>query len=256
MTVRPRVPLVWVIAAVLIGAGCESGTAARPDAAAMAVGYSTRDLAAGKLSSLPTGNLYIRVIDFAQPPGHSFPSRTHQPGFVYITGGVQRLMMTDRTPLDLAAGQALFQPSVAHVHSNPGSTTNHWFFIALWPAESRADALVDPSASVAYATPDLPPATLPQGSYVQTLRLVELEPGGRSVARWHGGIEVSFVLEGSISAHVAGQAPSGLSSGQGTYHLPGAQLQEHNSGTGPARFLEVLTTAEGKPFQTSADHAP
>lgn len=222
----------------------------------MAVGYSTTDLAAGKLSSLPTGNLYIRVIEFAQPQGHSFPSKTHVPGFVYITSGVQRLTITDRTPIDLAAGEARFQPYVAHVHSNPGSTTNHWYFIALWPAESRTDALVDPSASVVYATPDLPPETLPQGSYVQTLRLVELEPGGRSVARWHGGIEVSFVLQGSISVHVAGHAPSDLNPGQGSYHLPGAQLQEHNTGTGRARFVEFLTTAEGRPFQTSTEHAP
>lgn len=222
----------------------------------MAAGYSPMDLAAGKLSSLPTGNLYVRVIEFAQAPGHSFPSRTHVPGFVYITNGVQHLTMADRTPIDLAAGQARFQPSIAHVHSNPGSTTNHWYFLALWPAQARADPLVDSSGSVAYETPDLPPETLPRGSYVQTLRLVELEPGGRSVARWHGGIEVSFVLQGSISVHVAGHAPSDLTPGHGTYHLPGAQLQERNTGTGPARFLEVLTTAEGRPFQTSADHAP
>lgn len=256
MIPRHRAPLVWVIGAVLIGAACGSGTASGPDAAAMAAGYSTRDLDAGKLSSLPTGNLFIRVIDFAQPPGHSIASTTHVPGFVYITSGVQRLTMADRTPLDLAAGEAWFQPSVAHVHSNPGSSTNHWYFIAVWSTQYRAVGLVDSSATEAYATPDLPPATLPQGSYVQTLRLVELQPGGRSVARWHGGIEVSFVLQGSISVHVAGQAPLGLNTGQGTYHLPGAQIQEHNTGTGPVRFLEVLTTAEGRPFQTSADHAP
>ena len=39
---------------------------------------------------------------------------------------------------------------------------------------------------------------------MQTLSLVELEPGGRSVARWHGGIDVSFALQGLISVHVAG----------------------------------------------------
>lgn len=256
MITRPRTLLVWVIAAVLTGTACESGSASRPDAAAMAAGYSTRDLAAGKLSSLPTGNLYIRVIEFAQPSGHSFPSKTHAAGFVYMTSGVQRLTITDRPPVDLAAGEARFQPSIAHVHSNPGSTTNLWYFLAVWSTQERANALVDSSASEVYATPDLPPETLPQGSYVQTLRLVELEPGGRSVARWHGGIDVSFVLQGSISVHVAGHAPSDVTAGHGIYHLPGDQLQERNTGTGPARFLEFLTTAEGRPFQTSADHAP
>jgi len=173
-----------------------------------------------------------------------------------VSSGVQRLTITNKTPLDLNAGEVKFQPSAEHIHSNPGSTTNHWYFLAVWSTQERAVPLVDATAREAYATPDLPPATLPQGPYVQTLRLVELEPGGRSVAHWHGGIEVNFVLQGSITLHVAGQAPSRLTAGQGTYHLPGARLQELNTGTGQARFLEFLTTAEGRPFETSADHAP
>jgi len=223
----------------------------------MAAGYSVKNLAGGKLPSLLTGPLFIRVTLFAQPAGHSFASQTHVAGFDYVASGVQRLVIGGRAPIEIAAAESVFQPSIAHTHSNPGTSPNKWYFIALWPAGARGDAPPDPTVGkVAFATPDLPADALPQGSYVQTLRLVELEPGGRSAAHRYGGVEAQFVLEGSISVHAAGQQPVTLAAGEGAYHLTGTELQEHNAGTGRARFLELLTTKEGLPFQTSVDHAP
>lgn len=249
--------LVWAATAAWLLTACGAGTAASPDAAAMAAGFSVKDLAGGKLSSLPTGKLFIRVTAFAQPASHSFPSRTHVAGFDYVASGVQRLVIADRPPREIAPGESVFQPTIAHVHTNPGTSPNQWYFIALWSEEDRPQALVDPSVgSVAFETPDLPADALPQGSYVQTLRLVDLEPGGRSAAHRYGGVAAQFVLEGSISVHVAGQRPGRLGAGEGTHHLAGAELQEHNAGAGRAPFLELLTIGEGRPFQISVDRAP
>ena len=236
---------------------CGAASAPPPDAAAMAAGYSVKKLAGGKLPSLLTGPLFIRVTLFAQAAGHSFASQTHVAGFDYVASGVQRLDIDGRAPIQIAAGESVFQPSIAHTHSNPGTSPNRWYFIALWSEEDRGKTFVDPTVTtVVYETPDLPTDALPQGSYVQTLRLVDLQPGGRGAAHRYGGVQAQFVLEGSISVHVAGQRPVRLDAGEGAYHLAGAELQEHNAGTGRARFLELLTTEEGSPLQTSVDHAP
>ena len=236
---------------------CGAVSAASPDAAAMAAGYSAKNLAGGKLPSLPTGKLFIRVTRFAQPAGHSLASQTHVAGFDYVASGVQRLVIGGRPPRDIAPGESVYQPSLAHVHINSGTSPNQWYFIALWSEEDRGKRFVDPNVStVVFETPDLPADALPPGSYVQTLKLVELEPGGRSAAHRYGGVEAQFVLEGSISVHAAGQQPVELAAGEGAYHLAGTELQEHNPGAGRARFLELLTTEEGLPFQTSVDHAP
>jgi mannose-6-phosphate isomerase-like protein (cupin superfamily) len=201
--------------------------------------------------------VYIRVINFVQPAGHTFPSKTHVPGFDYVASGVQRLTIAGTPPVDMTPGKSVFQPSVAHTHTNPGVSPNNWYFIALWPAAARTEALVDPKvAKVVFETPDLPADALPPGSYVQTLRVVDLQPSGRGAAHRYGGVDVQFVLEGSISVHIAGQQPVTLRAGEGAYYLPDAGLQEHNSGDRRARFLEMLTTGGGRPFETTLDHAP
>ena len=257
MTAWRRMSLVRAASAVWLVSACVTAPTTSPDAAARAVAFSIRDLAGGKLSSLPTGKMFIRIIEFAQPAGHSFASRTHAPGFDYVASGVQRLIIGDRPPVDIAAGESVFQTSLAHVHSNPGSSPNDWYFIAVWPAAARAEALVDPSVGkVVFETPDLSEDALPQGPYFQTLRLADLGPGGRSAAHRYGGLEAAFVLEGSITVHARGQRPVRLTTGGGIYHFAGIDVQEHNAGVGPARFLELLTTAEGQPFEASVDHAP
>lgn len=257
MTAWNRRTLVWAVSAVWLVTACVTAPTTPPDAAARAAAFSIRDLAGGRLSSPPSGKAYIRVIEFAQPPGHSFPSKTHAPGFDYVASGVQRLTIGDRPPLDIAAGESVFQTSLAHVHSNPGSSPNHWYFVALWPIVSRTEALVDPSvAKVAYESADIPEDALPLGSYVQTLRLADIEPGGRTAAHRYGGLEAAFVLEGSITVNARSQRPVRLTAGEGIFHFAGTDVQEHNAGAGRARFLEMLTTAEGQPFETTLDRAP
>jgi quercetin dioxygenase-like cupin family protein len=233
-----------------IGPGASETTTARSWQA------TTIDLAGGRLPALPSGPLYVRVVDFAQDAGSAFTSHQHVPGFVYVQTGAQRLVIADGPSIDITAGDAFYLGSLTHAHLNPGAEPNHWYFIALWPTEARGIPLADTSARVAFATPDLPEGALPSGSYVSTLQLVQVKPGGRTVAHSHGGVEVLFVLEGSISVQSANDKPTTLGPGQGIHHLPNTVLQEVNLGDVEARYLAFLLTADDQPFQTNVRRSP
>jgi len=216
----------------------------------------TIDLAGGQLPALPSGRLYVRVVDFAQDADSAFTSHQHVPGFVYVQAGAERLVIADGPSVDLQAGDAFFLGSLTHEHLNPGPVPNHWYFIALWPTLARGIPLADASARVAFATPDLPEGALPPGSYLSTLQLVQIEPGGRTAARSYGGVEILFVLNGSIGERSTDVEPTTLGPGQGIHHLPNTVMQEINDGDVEARFLIFLLTAEDQPFQTNVKQSP
>jgi quercetin dioxygenase-like cupin family protein len=247
--------LLIALAAALIAA-CDRGDQGAASTTARAWQAQTIDLAGGRLSALPSGSLFVRVVEFAQDAGSAFTSHQHVPGFVYVDQGLHRLVITDGPSIDLAAGDAFFLGSLTHEHLNPAAAPNHWYFVALWPTSARSAALVDASAGVPFATPDLPATALPPGAYASTLRLVTLAPGGRTPAHEYGGLEVLFVLEGAVSIHAAGAAPATLSAGQGIHHLPHTVAQEFNARDEASRYLEWLLTADGQPFQTNVQHSP
>jgi len=117
-------------------------------------------------------------------------------------------------PRIILPGEAFFQPSLFHTHANPSTTKpNRWYFIALWPTAERRAPLVSSAANVIYESPDLDPSTMPPGPRIETLRLVTLQPNGRSAAHRFSGLELLFVLEGTIRLDVAGQPPTKLSAG-------------------------------------------
>ncbi|MDP9243623.1 MAG: cupin domain-containing protein [Chloroflexota bacterium] len=118
------------------------------------------------------------------------------------------------------------------------------------PAERRATD----GERVAYATPDLPPLAV--GRYTEGLRLVVVQPGGRSAAHMHSGIEGVLVLEGRVLIRSAGNAPAFLDPGQGFYILPKVGVQLINVGNAVARTLVYSISPEGAPFSTELDRAP
>src|SRR5262249_38954138 len=69
--------------------------------AASASRARTSDLAGGRLPALPSGPLYIRVVDFSQDAGSAFTSHQHVPGIVYVQSGVQRLVIVDAPSIEL-----------------------------------------------------------------------------------------------------------------------------------------------------------
>jgi quercetin dioxygenase-like cupin family protein len=218
-------------------------------------GQQIKGLAGGEVAALPSGDLFVRVIGFSQGPMEAFPSHKHTPGFVYVAAGVQRLQSPPAPARMIVPGEAVFQPSVFHTHGNPSATRpNRWYFIALWPTAERRAPLVSSAARVIYESPDLDPSTMPPGPRDETLRLVALQANGRSAAHRFSGLELLFVLEGTIRLDVAGQSPTKLSAGQGQYVPPGRDEQELNAGAGDASYLAFIVAPLQAPFVVPVGH--
>jgi hypothetical protein len=223
---------------------------------AVARGAAVKTLDAGKLDSLPTGSVYVRMIRFAQPAGYVVNSKQHVASVVYVETGVHRLVLNGQAPIDLVAGQATFHQSVAHTHLNPGPDPSVWYSIAIWPSSARGQPLVDPIAEAAFQSDDITREQLPQVAYSQVLRQVTLAKDGTTGAHEFGGISAFYVLAGSVTIKSAHRAPATLGAGQGTAFPPDLALQEMNAGSGQALFLEFITTAVGKDFEVPLKQPP
>jgi quercetin dioxygenase-like cupin family protein len=210
------------------------------------------------VTALPTGTLYINVIDIPQAPGNSI-THEHVAGFVYVADGTHILAILNGPAQNLNAGEAGFVGAhVVHTHTNPGTVTSHWHFISIRPNTARTAPPTFPYQKVLYSTPDLP--ALATGYYCEVLRLAVAQPLGRSAAHMHSGIEVVFVLAGSVQLRTAGQSPVILNQGQGAYILPNTPLQVSNVSTGTsngvARFLALVIWPQQQPFETDLSQAP
>ncbi len=230
-----------------------------PSDQAKALGFNGKKLAIGTVTALPTGTLYINLIAIAQAPGNSI-THEHAAGFVYVVDGTHILAIQNGPTQKLYADGAVFVgANVVHTHTNPGTTTSHWYFISIRPNTARTAPPTFPNQKVLYATPDLP--ALASGPHCEILREVVEQPGGRSVAHMHSGIEVNFVLAGSVQLRTAGQSPVILNQGQGAYILPNTPLQAYNVSTGTsnggvARFFALVIWPQQQPFETDLSQAP
>ena len=251
MNVRRSVAL----ATPLLILACGSPASPTTSASASSVGAAVRSLDAGKLDSLPTGGVFVRVIKFVQPSGYTVKSKQHVPGFVYVESGVHRLTLEGQSPIDVTAGQAKFHLSITHTHFNPGPSTSTWYFIALWPSSSRGQPLVDAIARQMFPTDDFSPEQLPQGAYSEVLRQVTLAASGRSAAHRFGGLAAFFVLQGSLVVR-SSQGSVALSADEGAVYAPGVPLQEINSAAGQTVYLEMMTTALGREFEVPLSQSP
>jgi quercetin dioxygenase-like cupin family protein len=231
---------------------CGSPSASAPGGASQqARGYSYGELAAGRVDALPSGPQFVRINLFTQAPGTSFPSKTHQPGFVYMLNGVQRYQPVGGTAVDIHAGEGHFQRTEAHVHMNIGTTDNRWYQLALWPSAARAQPLSVPTTLV-YESEDIASSEL-SAPDIETLRLVTIEANGHTSVRSHGGLEAVFVLDGTLRLTVAGQAPVTVGALQGAFEPRATMVQETNVGGGAVRYLAFFVTPVGQPFETEAD---
>jgi hypothetical protein len=247
--------LTAVMAIALAVSACSAPATAAPNAGALARGAAVKTLDAGKLDSLPTGPVYIRMIRFAQQPGYVINSKQHVASVVFVETGVHRLVLNGQ-PVDLTAGQATFHQSVAHTHLNPGQDPSVWYSIAIWPSSARGQTLVDPIAHAAYESSDIGRETLPQVAYSQVLRQVSFAKLGTTGAHRFGGLSAFYVLAGSVTIRSAHRPPVTLGAGEGAAYLPDVALQETNAGPGQAVLLEFLTTAVGKDFEVPLPQPP
>jgi quercetin dioxygenase-like cupin family protein len=254
--VRTKLRLTALMAVAIVLAACGAGTTAAANPDALPKGAAIKTLDAGKLTSLPTGSIYIRMIRFAQPVGYVIHSKQHVSSVVYVEVGVHRLTLDGQAPVNLVAGQAYFHQSVAHTHENPGPGPSVWYSIALWPSSARGTALVDKVAIAAFESSDITRDSWPQGAYSQVLREVTLANPGTTGAHQFGGLSAFYVLSGSLTIKSAHHAPLTLGTGQGADFLPDVPLQETNAGQGQAVYLEFITTAVGKDFEVPLQQPP
>ncbi len=246
----------------LVAVACGSSTAgSTPSPGQNQLALQLREtidpIAAGNVGALPTGAQYARVVMFHQSPQQTTASKKHQPGIVYVATGTQVLTYTDTTYTGpkvstIGAGTGLFLQGAGHTHTNPGPTDTTWYFIALWPDPSQPPT----GAVVVYVSSDIPSSTLPSEPYTETLRKVTLATGGRSAAHRFGGVEVLYVLTGTLTVDVAGQAPAQLIAGQGTSIIPNTATQEIASGSGSVEYLAFYLTPQGTPFETAVSSVP
>ena len=97
---------------------------------------------------------------------------------------------------------------------------------------------------------------LAAGTYVETLNIVTLQPGGRTVSHKHGGLEIVVVTEGSVEVRMPAAAKVMLTAGQTAKVPANTPVQAVNVGTGVAKFLAFFVTVDGQPFQTNLDATP
>lgn len=211
-------------------------------------GYSYEELAAGRVDALPSGPQFIRINLFTQAPGSSFPSKTHQPGILYMLTGVQRYQPVAGTAIDIHAGEAHFQRTEAHVHSNIGAIDNRWYQFALWPSAARSQPLSVPT-TVVFETENIASDDLVAPA-IETLRLVTVQAGGHTALHSHGGLEALFVLSGTLRVTIEGQTPVTVGALRGTFEPRAAVVHENNVGSGTASYLAFFVTPVGEPFET------
>jgi quercetin dioxygenase-like cupin family protein len=238
----------------VVACGGTTAATTTPDPRAAAHLMTVDELAAGQLGSLPTGSQFERVAVFHQAPHQRIPSKKHQAGIVYVETGVQQLTYIGGQSVDVGAGTAWYLKSVEHSHTIIGPTDSTWYFMALWPSGQRSAPLVGGS-QVAFETADIPSSVLHQGSYIETLRRVTLQSGGRSPAHLFGGFEVVFVLSGALTVKVAGNPSMQLIAGEGTSVVPGVATQEIAAGSSTVVYLAYFVTPVGAPFETAVTNA-
>ncbi len=248
-----------IVAIVIAGCGTAGPSAASPSPAtpastAKAASATTDTLGDGKIDALPAGTLYVQYLEVPQSVGAPI-THAHIAGFVYTQAGAHRLAITGGETKDLKAGEAAFVPvNIGHTHSNPGPSASTWYFVSIRPNTARTAAPTFPGQKEAFATADL--AALPAGPYSLGLRVVTIQPNGRTAAHKHGGLETILVLDGSVEVRVQGAAAKTLQKGEGTSIQADTALQISNKGTAPAKFLAFFVTADGKPFSTDVDASP
>lgn len=220
-----------------------------PKTAAKTIADARGTLAQGTLARRSAGPLYVSVVE-ADMKKTGAIREWREPGFELVLRGSERITAGTGPATDVEGGQAVFVQGEAVTSFEPvGGTLS--YFVSLRSSATRSRAL-EPGRRVLYESADLPASATPAGSYQDTLVLLVLQPGAVVPPHMHGGIEPTYVIEGTIELWVAGRSPERLGSGDGETVLPDTPLLITNVGSTLARVLVMLATPEGRPVQTSA----
>ena len=84
------------------------------------------------------------------------------------------------------------------------------------------------------------------------LGVAEIPAGGAAGRHTHFGVEVGYVLEGSTSLEIEGEAPRLLRAGD-SYVIPAGKVHDAKVvGDGPAKVIATYVVEKGKPLATPA----
>jgi quercetin dioxygenase-like cupin family protein len=84
-------------------------------------------------------------------------------------------------------------------------------------------------------------------AYEAVMAVAEIPAGMSAGQHRHNGIELGYVLDGSIELQHEGQANRTLSAGQGFKNEPGVHNAK-NVGKGPVKILAIYIVEKGKPL--------
>ena len=80
----------------------------------------------------------------------------------------------------------------------------------------------------------------------------EIAAGGLAAAHTHPGVEAGYVLEGSMTLNVDGEAPRQLKAGD-SFSIPYGRVHSAVvSSDGPAKIVSTYVVEKGKPLATPA----
>jgi quercetin dioxygenase-like cupin family protein len=84
--------------------------------------------------------------------------------------------------------------------------------------------------------------------YEAVMGVSEIPPGGTSGKHRHPGIELAYVLEGSVELAHEGKPPITVKAGEPTMNTFGGIHTATNRGTVPVKILTVYIVEKGKPL--------
>ena len=230
-------------------AGAPATTSPSPTIAARTIADARGTLAQASIARRPAGALYVSVVE-ADLGRTDAITEQREPGFELVITGSERITAGTAAPISVGGGQAVFVQgdAVTRFESDEAVVS---YFVSLRPTGSRSRTLAAGRRAL-YESADLPPAATPPGKYQDELVLLVLQPGAAVPPHMHGGIEPTYVIEGTIELKVAGRAVERLGPGDGDTVLPDTPLSITNVGSTVARVLVMLATPEGRPVQSSA----
>jgi quercetin dioxygenase-like cupin family protein len=84
-------------------------------------------------------------------------------------------------------------------------------------------------------------------TYEAVMGVAEIPPGASSGRHRHNGIEVGYVLEGSVIIEHSGEPAATYAAGQ-AFENPGGVHNARNPGKRPVKILAVYIVEKGKPL--------
>ena len=87
--------------------------------------------------------------------------------------------------------------------------------------------------------------------YEAVMAIAEIPPGGTSGRHTHPGIELAYVLDGSLTLQHEGEAPKSYKTGDAMQNV-GVIHNATNTGKKPVRILAVYIVEKGKPMAEPA----